>query len=451
MGENMGKLMFPKDFLWGAITAAYQIEGAWKEDGKGLSIWDTFTHEPGRIERGETADVTVDHYHRYREDVDCMRNLGLGAYCFSLSWARILPEGTGRVNQAGVDFYNRLLDALLEQGITPYAMLYHWDLPQKLQDRGGWGERGIIDAFEEYTQVAVRSFGDRIKDWVTHNEPMVITYAGHVLGNLAPGLQDPALGMRVAHNLLVSHGHSVKVMRSELPADRRLGIIINVTPCYPASMIEEDALAATRYDGLVNRLFLDPLFKKRYPEDVLAMTAGMFPEIMPGDLETISVPLDFLGINYYTRAVIKHNPEAFLVGAEQVFPEGNEYSQMWEIFPQGFYDVLTGINSEYQPKEIYVTENGVCVPDGVDFDGRVRDERRIRYLRSHMREMHRAIQNGVPIKGYFHWTLMDNFEWAFGYRTRFGLIYVDFETQKRIIKDSGKWFARLAKSNCLEV
>jgi beta-glucosidase len=448
---KMRKLKFPDGFLWGAITAAYQIEGAWNEDGKGLSIWDTFTHEPGRIERGENADIAVDHYHKYPEDIASMKDLGLHAYCFSFSWPRILPEGTGRINKAGVDFYDRLLDKLLENGITPYAMLYHWDLPQVLQDKGGWGERSIIDAFDEYAGIAAKKYGDRIQNWVTHNEPMVITYAGHLLGQLAPGLQDPVLGMKVAHNLLVSHGTAVKTLRSELPSSTRIGIILNITPTYPASPSDEDKLAASLYDGFVNRLFLDPILKGEYPKDVMKMAEGIFPEIKADDMATISAPLDFLGLNYYSRAVMKSNPGAFLIGAEQVYPVGNEYSQMWEIYPPGFYDMLTQINSEYRPKEIYITENGVCVPDGVDFDGRIRDERRIRYLSSHIREIHRAIEVGVPIKGYFHWTLMDNFEWAFGYRMRFGLVYVDFETQKRIIKDSGKWYSDLVKRNCLEV
>jgi len=447
----MTEIRFPEGFIWGSITAAYQIEGAWNEDGKGVSIWDTFTHTPGKIERGENADVAVDHYHRFPEDIGLMKELGLKAYCLSLSWSRILPEGRGKVNQAGLDFYDRLIDELLEHGIDPYVMLYHWDLPQALQEQGGWGNRTIFEPFNEYATVVARRFGDRVRNWVTHNEPMVITYAGNVLGNLAPGLQDPMLGLSVAHNLLVSHGQAVKILRTELPARSRIGIIINITPTYPASPGQADVEAAIRYDGMVNRLFLDPIFKGAYPKDILKMTEGIFPEIQPGDMQTISEPLDFLGVNYYSRAVMKQNSDEFLIGAEQVYPEGNEYSQMWEIYPEGFYDVLTRVHAEYHPKEILVTENGVCVPDGVDFDGRIRDERRIRYLGSHIREMHRAIEDGVPVRGYFHWTLMDNFEWAFGYRMRFGLVYVDFETQKRTIKDSGRWFARLAESNRLDV
>ncbi len=443
----MPMLKFPEGFVWGAITAAYQIEGAWNEDGKGPSIWDTFVRQPGKIERGETADVAVDHYHRYPEDITLMQQLGLQAYCFSVSWPRILPEGTGKANPAGLDFYDRLVDGLLAKNISPYVMLYHWDLPQALQDKGGWGERFIIDAYSEYARVVARRLGDRIPAWVTHNEPMVISLAGNFLGQLAPGLQDPFVALRVAHNLLVAHGQAVQVLRTELPKTARIGIILNITPTYPAADTEEDRQAAWRYDGVANRLFLDPLFRGEYPADMLELFGPIFPEILPGDLQTIHAPLDFIGLNYYMRAVMRNDPETPLLQAAQVYPPESDYSQMWEIYPPGMYDMLTRIQADYHPKEIYITENGVCVTDGLDFDGRVRDERRIRYLRDHLAQVQRAILAGVPLKGYFHWTLMDNFEWAFGYRMRFGLIYVDYATQKRIIKDSGRWYADVIRKN----
>jgi beta-glucosidase len=274
----MSMLEFPQGFVWGAITAAYQIEGAWNEDGKGPSIWDTFVRRPGKIERGETADVAVDHYHRYPEDLALMQELGLPAYCFSISWSRVLPEGTGKPNPAGLDFYDRLVDGLLERNITPYVMLYHWDLPQALQDRGGWGERSIVDAFSEYARLAARRLGDRIPFWVTHNEPMVVSLAGNFLGEHAPGEQDPFLALRVAHHLLVAHGQAVQTLRLELPKTAQVGIILNITPTYPATESEDDQQAARRYDGVVNRLFLDPLFKGAYPADVVELF-GMIPAL----------------------------------------------------------------------------------------------------------------------------------------------------------------------------
>jgi len=443
----MRMLKFPEGFVWGAITAAYQIEGAWNEAGKGPSIWDTFVHQPGRIERGETADVAVDHYHRYPEDIALMQEIGLQAYCFSISWPRLLPEGTGKANPAGLDFYDRLVDGLLARNITPYVMLYHWDLPQALQDKGGWGERSIIDAYSEYARLVARRLGDRIPAWVTHNEPMVIALAGNFLGQHAPGLQDPVMALRVAHNLLVAHGQAVPVLRSELPKTAKIGIILNITPTCPATDTEEDRQAARRYDGVANRLFLDPLFRAEYPADLLELFGPLFPEVQPGDMQTIAAPLDFAGLNYYMRAIMRADPEVPLLQAAQVYPPESEYSQMWEIYPPGMYDMLTRVQADYHPREVYITENGVCVPDGVDFDGRVRDERRIRYVRDHLVQVQRALQAGVPIKGYFHWTLMDNFEWAFGYRMRFGLVYVDYATQKRIIKDSGRWYADVIHNN----
>ena len=326
-------------------------------------------------------------------------------------------------------------------------MLYHWDLPQALQDKGGWAERSIIDAFSEYTRVVARRLGDRVPAWVTLNEPMVISLAGNFLGEHAPGLQDPFVALRVAHNLLVAHGQAVQVLRSELPKTARVGIILNITPTYPATDTPADLLAATRYDGVANRLFLDPLFKGRYPQDMLDLFGPIFPAIAPGDLQTIAAPLDFVGLNYYMRAVMQADPAVPILGASQVYPPESEYSQMWEIYPPGMYEMLTRIQADYHPAQVYITENGVCVPDGVDFDGRVRDERRIRYLRDHLEQAHRAIAAGVPLKGYFHWTFMDNFEWAFGYRMRFGLVYVDYATQQRMIKDSGRWYANLIHNN----
>lgn len=443
----MAFLKFPHGFTWGAITSSYQIEGAWDEDGKGLSVWDTFVRQPGKIERGENADVAVDHYHRWQEDVDIMAELGLQAYCFSISWPRVMPAGIGKVNAAGLDFYDRLVDGLLAKKITPFVMLYHWELPQALEDKGGWGERDTALSFADYAHHVVQRLGDRVTYWITHNEPFVAAMAGYFTGEHAPGVQNPAIALRATHHLLLSHGRAIQVMRSELPHAAKLGIILNLSPTYPASERQEDIQAAERYDGAANRLFLDPVFRGKYPLDMEAMLGPLFPDVQPGDMQTIAQPLDFLGVNYYSRAVIHYDPDFPIIQASETHPIGNEYSQMWEIYPSGIYDILVRTYKDYHPAAMFVTENGVCVPDGVDFDGRVRDYRRIRYLRDHIAQVHRALEAGVPLRGYFHWTVMDNFEWAYGYRMRFGLVYVDFETQKRVVKNSGRWYAQVIRQN----
>ena len=442
-----GLLHFPDGFLWGASTAAYQIEGAWSEDGKGPSIWDTFTRQPGTIRHGQTADLAVDFYHRWPEDTRLMADLGLQAYCFSVAWPRILPLGTGAVNPAGLDFYDRLIDGLLAQRIEPFVMLYHWDLPQALQDRGGWPNRETARHFAEYARIVAERLGDRVTTWVTHNEPFVAAMAGHFTGEHAPGILDPAAAVAASHHLLLSHGYAVEVLRATLRPEARIGIILNLTPVSPASESEVDRLAARRFDGIYNRMYLDPIFRGSYPDDVREMLGPLFPEVQSEDLESIAAPLDFLGVNYYSRAVVRDDPGFPILQALQVQPVESEYSQMWEIYPPGIYDLLTHLWAEYRLPPLFITENGVPVPDGVDFDGRVRDERRIRYLRDHLVQIHRALSDGVPVRGYFVWTFQDNFEWAFGYDMRFGLVYVDFETQDRIVKDSGRWVAQVIREN----
>ncbi|MBF8282408.1 MAG: beta-galactosidase [Anaerolineales bacterium] len=441
-------LRFPDNFIWGIATSAYQIEGAWNEDGRGLSIWDAFCHTPGKIHEGETGDVAVDHYHRWAEDVRLIADLGPKAYRFSTAWPRILPEGAGAVNPAGLDFYDRLVDALLTHGITPYVTLYHWDLPQTLQDRGGWANRDTAQHFAEYARVVCERLGDRVTHWITHNEPAVAAVAGHFTGEHAPGLQDLFATLKAAHHLLLSHGLAVEALRASARRPLRIGITLNLYPVHPASDSEADRQAAVRFDGNLNRMFLDPILRGRYPDDMLALLGPLFPQIPAGDLTRIATPLDFLGVNYYSRAVVRHDPNFPIVEASQIHPEGNEYSGMWEIYPPGMYELLTRIWNEYKPSlDILVTENGICVPDGLDFDGRVRDDRRVRYLRDHIAQVHRAIADGVPVQGYFVWTLMDNFEWAHGYGMRFGLAYVDFKTLARTIKDSGRWYAQVIREN----
>ncbi|MHC1785027.1 MAG: GH1 family beta-glucosidase [Anaerolineaceae bacterium] len=441
------KVQFPPDFLWGAATASYQIEGAWQEDGKGPSIWDTFSHTPGNIALNHTGDVAADHYHRMREDVSLMAKIGLAAYRFSFSWSRILPEGTGRVNQAGLDFYDRLIDALLEKNIRPFATMYHWDLPQALQDKRGWATRESIDWFVEYANLLYHKFGNRIASWTTFNEPWVTAFLGNYTGRHAPGITDLKTALTVTHHLLVSHGSVIKEIRAIEGQSSELGIVLNLSPVDPFKKTERDEKAAQVYDGYLNRIFLDPLLKGRYPVDMVGLYGERMPEIKPGDMELIGQPLDFLGINFYMRNIVRHNPEQPLLEFEQLWPVGKPYSEMWEINPPKLFDLLTRIWKEYKPGKILITENGTSVTDGVDADGRVRDPRRIQYIQDHLTEVNRAIQAGVPVKGYFAWSLMDNFEWSEGYSRRFGIVYIDYTTQTRIIKDSGRWYSRVIQDN----
>ncbi|HEY9152599.1 MAG TPA: GH1 family beta-glucosidase [Anaerolineales bacterium] len=448
----MTSLKFPKKFVWGAATSAYQIEGAWNADGKGRSIWDTFSHKPGKIVHNETGDVAVDHYHRYKDDVRLMADLGLKAYRFSIAWTRILPEGTGKINPKGLAFYDRLVDELLKHNIEPYACLFHYDLPQALQDKGGWPNRETAYAFADYAGVVSDHLTDRVKVIFTHNEPWVTSILGYFLGQHAPGTKDPVAGIKALHHLLLSHGLAYEAIRASAKQPVKIGITLNLNPMYPATESKKDYEAAQRVDALVNRSVLDPLLKGTSPIHefkLVKMLTGSL--IKDGDLEKIK-QVDVLGVNYYSRSVLKHEAKFPLVSAAQTFPEGNEYSGMWEIYPEGMYEILMRIRKDYQPAcDLMVTENGVPVPDGIDFDGRVRDERRIRYLQNHIAQVHRAIKDGVPVKGYFHWSLMDNFEWALGYGPRFGLVHVDYKTLKRTVKDSGKWFAKVIQDNAVKI
>ena len=435
-------LSFPTDFAWGVATAAYQIEGAVREGGRGPSIWDIFCQQPGAIERGESGEAAADHCRRWQRDVALMAELGLKAYRFSIAWPRIFPEGKGRVNPMGLDFYSRLVDALLERGIEPYITLYHWDLPQALQERGGWAARDTTAYFADYAHLVGSRLGDRVTHWITHNEPFVSAFAGHLTGEHAPGVRDPEVAFRVVHHLLLSHGLAAEALRGAV-AQPKVGITLNLSPIHPASGSAEDRQAAQRADGAYNRLFLDPVLLGRYPEDMVALCGPLFPSVEPGDMERISAPLDFLGVNYYTRTVVRHDPGFPILEASEVRPSGSEYSEMWEIYPAGLYELLAWIKAGYPPVDLYITENGIPVPDTLEADGRVHDLRRTRYLRDHIVQVNRAIAAGVPVRGYFVWSLMDNFEWAFGYRMRFGLVYVDWATQERTVKDSGRWYAHL--------
>ncbi len=443
------QLSFPRGFTWGVATSAYQIEGAWNEDGRGASIWDTFSHTPGKVANDDNGDVAADHYHRWKDDLRLMAELGIPSYRFSVAWPRILPQGTGAVNPKGLAFYDRLVDELLERRIEPYVCLFHWDLPQALQDRGGWPNRDTAAYFAEYARVVAERLGDRVTTWFTHNEPWVAAFVGHFLGEHAPGQKDISAALKALHHLLLSHGLAAEVIRAGVKQPVKIGITLNLNPVHPATDSKKDREAAERVDMFMNRIVLDPLLKGTSPiqeSSIAKLLTGKL--IQDRDLEKIR-QLDILGVNYYSRAVMKHDPKFPVVNVRQVHPEGNEYSGMWEIYPEGMYDVLKQV-WDYRPScELMVTENGIPVPDGLDFDGRVRDERRIRYLRNHIAQVYRAIQDGIPVKGYFHWSLLDNFEWALGYSQRFGLVYVDFKTQKRTIKDSGRWFAQVIRENGL--
>ncbi len=441
------KLIFPKDFVWGSATASYQIEGAIHEDGRGRTIWDTFSHTPGKISDGTNGDIACDHYHRYKEDVALMRELQFKAYRFSVAWSRILPQGRGQVNQAGLDFYNRLVDTLLASNITPYLTLYHWDLPQALQDEGGWLRRGIIEDYLEYADIVSQSLGDRVKHWTTFNEPWVFSWEGHYSGEDAPGLKLGAKGaLATTHHALLAHGQAVPVIRSNVK-DAQVGIVLDMNDVEPATQNPEDIAAAKRFEGCQNRWYLDAVFRGRYPEDMLELYRNELPEIRPGDLEAICVPLDYLGVNFYRRSVMANGTDLAPVNIKRISPEGSEYTEMgWEVSPRGLYNILKFVHDNYNPKILYVTENGAAFTD-VLHEGKVQDLRRVSYLREHLAQLSQAIEDGIPLKGYFVWSFFDNFEWAYGYSKRFGIVHVDYKTQQRTIKDSGYFLSEVIKEN----
>ncbi len=442
-------LKFPEQFVWGAATAAYQIEGAHDADGKGPSIWDTFSHSPGAIADGKNGDTAVDHYRRFGEDIALMAHLGLRHYRLSLSWPRILPEGSGRVEPRGLDFYDRLADALLSAGITPWVTLYHWDLPQALQDRGGWGNRDTAAAFLEYADAATRRLGDRVKNWMTFNEPWVASICGNLYGAHAPGLKDVATTLAAAHGMLLAHGKSVPVLRANVP-NARVGIVNNLAWVEPAGGSEEDRAAARRWDGAFNRWYMDPLFKGAYPQDMLDWFGPLAPEIRGGDLEAMAAPTDFFGLNYYTRRLVAHDRDDRFIRAKQVYRPYAYRAEFeeFEDWPEALYRVLIRLKEEYGNLPVYVTENGTTTADVLGDDGCVHDPVRVDYLRRHFAAAHQALAEGCDLRGYFVWSLVDNFEWGFGFSKRFGLVYVDYEDAlRRIPKDSARFYADVIRRN----
>jgi beta-glucosidase len=444
---------FPEGFIWGAGTSAYQVEGAVTEGGRGASIWDTFSHQPGRVANDENADVTADHFHRAAEDIGLMAEIGLQAYRFSIAWPRIQPLGRGSPNPAGIDFYDRLVDGLLEHGIQPCATLYHWDLPQALEDAGGWLSRDTVARFADYASICYEAFGDRIATWFTVNEPWVAATLGYRLGIHAPGRQDLGLAVRASHHLLLAHGAAVRRF-NERSGRGRIGIVLSISPTYPATAAEADRAAAYGSDGYTNRWFLDPVLTGTYPSDILDLFARLgvsLDAIGPEDAALIGERSDLLGINYYTRRVVSAGtsdgglPWTVLPPAADV----PHTDTGWEITPQCLTDLLIRIGREHPGIPLLVTENGAVFLDSPVPTGRIPDTGRIAYLRGHIAAVLAAIDEGVPVEGYFYWSLLDNFEWAEGFRSRFGLVDVDYPSGRRLIKDSGRAYARIIAANGL--
>jgi beta-glucosidase len=430
---------FPTDFIWGAATASYQIEGAAQEDGRGESVWDRFCATPGKVRAGDTGTVACDFYNRYRDDVKLMRELGLDAFRFSIAWPRVLPSGRGAVNEKGLDFYDRLVDELLANEIEPFATLFHWDTPQTLEDAGGWPERATAEAFAEYAEVVAGRLGDRVRHWITHNEPWVHAWIGYAHGIHAPGRTSETDAVAAAHHLLLSHGWAVDAIRRAV-SDAQVGITLNLAHVYPATDTPEDEAAAYRVDGEGNRWFLDPIFRGSYPADLLERNEIVAPFVQDGDFDAISAPLDFLGVNNYFRFVVSAGAEGpRMVGN----PEAQHTDMGWEVYPDGLYRLLVGVARDYAPPAIYVTENGAAFGDTRVHDGRVHDPERTSYLETYIGAVGKAVAEGAPVKGYFVWSMLDNFEWAEGYSKRFGIVYIDYPTLERVPKDSFYWYRDL--------
>jgi len=430
-------------FTWGVATSSYQIEGAATAGGRGPSIWDTFSRVPGAVINGDSGDVACDHYHRYNEDLDLIKWLGVNAYRFSIAWPRIFPQGAGSPNQAGIDFYDRLIDGALERGITPWPTLYHWDLPQALEDKGGWNSRATSERFAEYAHLMAEKFGDRVKNWTTLNEPFCSAWLGYLYGVMAPGIKDLQTAINASHHLLLGHGLATQAIRS-VASDLRVGIVLNLTPAIPLN--ENDELAAKYADGFDNRWYADPVFKGSYPQDIVEGFGKEVP-IHAGDMQSISAPLDFLGINFYTRQTVTLDESAKPLPYRPVMVDGVERTAMgWEVHPESLTNIIMRVYRDYAPKEIYITENGSAWDDSVIND-KVDDPRRVSYLERHLDAMLAAKAQGAPVHGYFAWSLMDNFEWAFGYSKRFGIVYVDYETQKRIPKSSAYYYRERIKNS----
>lgn len=447
----MDGLQFPPGFVWGTATAAYQIEGSPLADGACESIWHRFSHTPGKIKDGSTGDVACDHYRRFREDVSIMRELGLTAYRFSIAWGRVFPDHVGRPSGKGLGFYERLVDLLLEAGIEPFVTLYHWDLPMWVFERGGWLSRDTSERFSDYAAALFERLGDRVRRWITLNEPWVVSHHGYLTGEHAPGHQnEPAAMLASAHHQLVGHGLAVRAFRQSA-REGSIGIALNLCPTFPASDRPEDDAAARRFDGHLNRWYLDPIFRGRFPEDMVAYYDHDLPDPRFDDLALISSPIDFLGVNYYSRWTVADDPNGGYLNIRRAPPEGAELNSLgWETYPEGLYIVLARLRDEYRDPEIYITENGLPVMDSErTSEDLLDDPERIDYLARHLSQAHRAILDGVKLRGYFVWSLLDNFEWAWGYGPRFGIIRVEYDTRERRWRRSASWYRECIQRNGL--
>lgn len=448
------KYCFPEDFQWGVATAAYQIEGAWNADGKGESIWDRFSHIPGNIRGEGDGDDACEFYERYEEDIRLAKELGIPLFRLSINWPRIFPEGTGTVNRAGIEYYRKVLECLKKNGIKASVTLYHWDLPQKLQYQGGWMNRQSADWFEAFARTCFEAFGDLVDQWITLNEPQSTAMGGHASGGHAPGIRDYSSALQVVHNLLRAHGKAVKAYR-EMGLTAEIGIVLDMHMFYP---VEEgnpaDIRMARLFQQQTNQLYADPIFKKVYPQELFEYLSGrrvVLPEIQEGDMELIGQPIDFLGLNTYWSDYVRYDEERWPLQGKMVQQDGFVTDCGWEVVPEGMYDLLKWIHAEYHPKQIFITENGCACNDWIGADGKVEDPNRINYLKQYIGAAYRAMEEGVPLKGYYIWTFTDNFEWAWGKTCRFGLVFVDYKTQKRIPKSSAYWFSEVIKNNGFEV
>jgi beta-glucosidase len=438
---------FPDSFLWGSSTAAYQIEGSPTADGAGPSIWQRFSHTPGKVLNGDNGDIACDHYHRYPEDIALMRQLGMQAYRFSIAWGRVLPNGSGSINKPGLDFYDRLVDTLLDAGITPMTTLYHWDLPQSLDDRGGWLNPDSAYWFADYAELVFKRLDDRVRLWITLNEPWVVSDNGYLHGSHAPGHNSHYEAAIVSHNLMQANAEAVRRYRSV--GKHQIGLAVNLEPKYPASQQPQDLAATQRADAYMNRQYLDPALLGHYPTEMKEIFAGAWPNPLPTEMGKLNEPLDFIGVNYYTRAVTRHAPDAWLLQTASVRQPQSTYTETgWEVYPQAFTDVLNWVKDRYGNPPVYITENGSAFYDPpVTGNGRIDDPLRQSYLRSHIRAVHKAMLDGCDIRGYFAWSLMDNLEWAHGFSKRFGLVHINYETQQRTPKESAKLYKRIIDSH----
>jgi beta-glucosidase len=438
--------LFPEGFLWGAATAAYQIEGAATEDGRTASIWDVFARTPGKVHHGDTGDIACDHYHRWEDDLDLVASLGLGAYRLSLAWPRMQPGGAGTLNVRALDHYRRLLHGLRDRGVTPMVTLYHWDLPQELQQHGGWAARSTAERFADYAGLVAAALGDEVPFWVTLNEPYCSSFLGYLEGRHAPGIEDPDAALAAAHHLLLGHGWAVEALRGR----GETGITLNLSSAWPAFTEPAAVTAARRVDGRENRWFLDPLFRGEYPADMVELQRPLTDMrwVHDGDMEIIAAPLDFLGINYYERHFVAPEPDDPRGWIKQPDP-GPLTAGDIGIHADGLREVLVRVAREYTDLPLYVTENGAAFHDYVDPEGDVDDIERVEFLDAHLRAVARAIDEGADVRGYFVWSLLDNFEWALGYSRRFGIVYTDYRTQKRIPKRSAHWYSQVARANRL--